>query len=111
MVPAAEAGEFDRFSRSLWRFGHQAGQCFAAVQGGPFAGVRSARLIEAMRGAGVEGVGQSSWGPTVFALVEDARAAGPLIEQLEPHLARGDTVIVAEPNAVGARITRGTLDG
>ncbi|QJW95461.1 hypothetical protein [Frigoriglobus tundricola] len=28
-----------------------------------------------MRGLGVRGVGQSSWGPTVFAVVGDAEAA------------------------------------
>jgi beta-RFAP synthase len=111
MIPAADAGEFDRFSRSVWRFGRRAGECFAAVQGGSFAGPRVAELIEAVRATGVEGVGQSSWGPTVFAIVENAAAATRLVERLRPHLDRDDTVIVAAPNAAGARITRGTLDG
>jgi beta-RFAP synthase len=111
MVPAARAGQFDRFSQSVWRFSRQAGLCFAAVQGGPFAGPRIDRWVEAIRAGGVEGVGQSSWGPLVFALVENVRSARRLSETLQPRLDRDDTLIVAEPNAAGARITRGPSDG
>lgn len=111
MVPAAKSGQFDRFSRSVWRFGRQAGMCFAAVQGGPFAGPRIERLVEAIRACGVEGVGQSSWGPLVFAVVENDRSAGRLAEALQQHLEKDDTLLVAKPNATGARIARGTADG
>jgi predicted sugar kinase len=78
LAPAAVQGEFDRFSESLYRFGRAAGECFAAEQGGTYAGARIAQLVRELRAAGIRGVGQSSWGPTVFALLPneaDARSA------------------------------------
>lgn len=68
MLPAAAAGDFAEFGASLYRFGHLAGSCFAAEQGGPFASEQTARIVEELRRIGVVGAGQSSWGPTVFAL-------------------------------------------
>ena len=109
MVPAAGDGDFERFSRSVYRFGYQAGTCFAARQGGAFASPRIARLVEAIRNCGVEGAGQSSWGPTVFALLENERSAQRFAESIQKQLGRQDTLIVARPNTVGARITRGPV--
>ena len=34
-----------------------------------------------MRSLGIEGVGQSSWGPTLFALFPDATAAAEFVQQ------------------------------
>ena len=68
LLPAAATGDFGEFSASLYRFGHLAGSCFAAEQGGPFASQRTAELVARLRRIGIEGVGQSSWGPTVFAV-------------------------------------------
>ncbi|MEX0679641.1 MAG: hypothetical protein WD063_21405 [Pirellulales bacterium] len=109
MVPAVKAGEFERFSRSVYRFGREAGMCFSARQGSAFASPRIAELVEAIRSGGVEGVGQSSWGPTVFALVENERTARRLAESIRGRLDRQDKLIIAEPNAWGARITRRSL--
>lgn len=106
MRPAADAGDLARFSRSVYRFGHRAGMCFAARQGGPFAGPRVAKLVESIRALGVEGVGQSSWGPTVFALLESDESARRLVDQLQPHLQSHDTITITPINQGGARIVR-----
>ena len=37
LLPAARAGDFERFAASLYRYGRLAGECFAAGQGGVFA--------------------------------------------------------------------------
>ena len=68
MLPAVERADCDAFGDAVYRFGRLAGECFAAVQGGPFASAEIARLVDAIRDHGVPGVGQSSWGPTVFAV-------------------------------------------
>jgi beta-ribofuranosylaminobenzene 5'-phosphate synthase len=104
MFPAAERGDFDGFSHSLYRYGYQSGMCFAARQGGPFAGP-SATIIDQMRALGIVGVGQSSWGPTVFAAVESPAAADDLRSRLVPELAEDATVIVTAPNNQGATVT------
>jgi beta-ribofuranosylaminobenzene 5'-phosphate synthase len=37
-------------------------------------------MIADLRNCGVRGVGQSSWGPTVFAIVQDSDTAQSLME-------------------------------
>src|SRR5438132_1308048 len=71
-----------RRGAALYRFGHAAGLCFTSQQCGAFATARVARLVEQVRGLGIEGVVQTSWGPTVTALVRDEMAAASLIERL-----------------------------
>lgn len=106
LLPAAKGGQFERFGDSLYRFGQQAGLCFAPRQGGTFASPRIAELVRTIRELGVRGVGQSSWGPTVFALVESGAAASEFSAQLRERLRADETLLVAEPNNTGARITR-----
>jgi beta-ribofuranosylaminobenzene 5'-phosphate synthase len=108
LLPAAEAGDFERFSDSLYRYGHQAGMCFADRQGGAFASRQIATLVHTIRQMGVTGVGQSSWGPSVFALLENGDAAQRFVERLRPQLVDETMVIVSEPDNAGARVTRVT---
>jgi beta-RFAP synthase len=77
MLPALAAGDLQAFGEALLDFNARVGEAFARVQGGPYAGPRVAELVAFLRGQGVRGVGQSSWGPTVFAVTGDEeRAAG-----------------------------------
>jgi beta-RFAP synthase len=105
LFPAAECGDFVRFSDALFRYGVASGQCFAARQGGPFANPRVADLVERVRTLGVRGVGQSSWGPTVFALVDNPAAADTLVARLRAHATLCD-LIVSRVNNTGARVMR-----
>ena len=102
LFPAAERGDFEQFGESLYRYGHAAGLCFAARQSGAFASPRVAELVATIRSLGVRGTGQSSWGPTVFALLESAQSADAFRQRLSPVLAEGDEVVVTEPNNTGA---------
>jgi len=106
MVPAARAGAFREFSSSLYRFGHLAGSCFAARQGGAFAGPAIANLVSRIRALGVEGVGQSSWGPTVFALTADGQSAEQLAAALSKQLNPRDTMMITPASGRGATITK-----
>lgn len=106
LLPAARAADFAAFGESLYRYGYQAGMCFAPRQGGPFAGERIAQLVQTLRASGVRGVGQSSWGPTVFALCENDDAARLLCDQWAVNLAGGDRVMIARPNNCGATVRR-----
>jgi len=105
LLPAAAEGRFDEFSESLYRFGYAAGLSFAAKQGGAFAGERLASLVAWIRAGGVAGVGQSSWGPTLFALLPDDSAALALAQRLRSRPDAGDLeLMVASPDSRGARI-------
>jgi len=104
LLPAAAAGAFAEFSASLYRYGHRAGMCFAENQGGPFASRRLANLVAAIRSAGVEGVGQSSWGPTLFALLGDAAAAREFVARFEDLWPEPVELTIAAPNNCGATV-------
>lgn len=111
LLPAAELGDFERFSASLYRYGHAAGNCFAAIQGGPFANAAVAELVEQVRSLGVAGVGQSSWGPTIFALGPNESAARDLAAVISrlPSAASADVQIASTRNH-GATILRRASD-
>jgi beta-ribofuranosylaminobenzene 5'-phosphate synthase len=102
MLPAAVAGDLDGFGEAVHEFNRRAGEPFAAAQGGAYAGPDVEALIAAVRGRGVRGVGQSSWGPSVFAVVGSADAADGLVAELR-GTARG---WVARPSD-GHRVERG----
>jgi len=107
LLPAAGDGDLERFGQSVYRYGRMAGECFAARQGGPYAGRKVAELVEWLRAQGVKGVGQSSWGPTVFALVGDETEAQELVEHVR---ARADSdpleATIAPPLNSGAVVER-----
>lgn len=105
LVPAAATGDFAQFADSLYRYGNLSGQCFAARQGGPYNGPVLTRLVEQIRGLGAAGVGQSSWGPTLFVAQPCQAAAHALVRQLErlsdlPPL----DVLITPPANAAARI-------
>jgi len=105
MVPAAIAGDFQDFSESVYRYGHRAGLCFAEIQGGAYRGAVLGRLVKTIRDYGVAGVGQSSWGPTLFAIAPDESHAHSLEEWLAENAA-DDVVrtLITTPNNTGSRI-------
>lgn len=78
LLPAAAAADFSAFSASIYAFNRRSGELFAASQGGPYNGPRVTELIELGRSLGVMGMGQSSWGPTVFAACPHPEAATQL---------------------------------
>mgnify|MGYP003618440773 CR=1 FL=1 len=81
LVPAARTGEFAGFADAVYRFGHAAGECFKSRQAGVYATDELAAIVARVRAEGVAGVGQSSWGPTLFTLHPTRSAA-------EAHAAR-----------------------
>ena len=82
ILPAATAADVDAFGEAIHEYGRIAGDCFAAVQGGPYASPETAACVDALRSMGVRGVGQSSWGPTVFAITPSMAAAANVAKSL-----------------------------
>jgi beta-ribofuranosylaminobenzene 5'-phosphate synthase len=76
LLPALVAVDLDLFGEALYEFNAAAGDAFAAVQGGRYASPAVADCVARLRGLGVRGVGQSSWGPAVFAIARKEDAAG-----------------------------------
>ena len=106
VVPACRQNDFARFANAVYEYGRLAGSCFASVQGGPYAGPQVTETVELLRRIGIEGVGQSSWGPTVFAFVPDEQAAEQLLAQMAEQIdIRQFDLRVARGQNAGAQIT------
>lgn len=82
LIPAAKSGDFEQFSQAIQAYGDFAGSCFAKWQYGTFANPQVAALVQFIRSVGTIGVGQSSWGPTVFALTRDEASAVELRQRI-----------------------------
>lgn len=105
LAPAAISADFAAFGEALYDFGHLAGSCFARNQGGAFASQRLAQLVATVRRLGVRGVGQSSWGPTLFAVLPSPAAAEEFCARLQRESGHGDfDQQIASPANAGARI-------
>jgi beta-ribofuranosylaminobenzene 5'-phosphate synthase len=105
LLPAARQEDFAAFSEALYQFGHTAGLCFAELQAGAYATENVAQLVAALRDRGHAGVGQSSWGPTVFVLTADEPAAEELVDWVSHHSQfRGATCEIATVQNHGASV-------
>lgn len=105
LLPALVERDFGVFSRSLGRLQRRVGELFAPVQGGCFAHPRTARLVDFLERQGIEGAGQSSWGPTVFAVVDDEDRAHSLVAKLRAEFELGeDEVLLTRARNRGASI-------
>ena len=93
MIPAAEGGDFDQFASAVGEYGELAGSCFKSVQGGrSYASENIQTVVDTLRQWGYEGVGQSSWGPTIYCFCPNANEAENLQRRLknEPLTANAD---------------------
>jgi beta-RFAP synthase len=98
MVPALMEEDLPGFAEAAYQFNALAGRPFAAAQGGDYASPAIARIIAWFRDQGIAGVGQSSWGPTVFAFFPDEQAAWQIAARL------GTPALVCRPCNHGAQL-------
>jgi beta-RFAP synthase len=66
LMPAVLDRDLASFGAALTELQLQVGQCFATVQGGIFARPELEPIAAEMNDEGLHGVGQSSWGPTLY---------------------------------------------
>lgn len=96
LLPALAEADLVDFGNALAEVQRITGGWFAASQGGAFAPGPTAQLIARFREAGASGVGQSSWGPAVYALAADDDRAARLADLAEREL-EGAGLVVAGP--------------
>jgi len=86
LAPALAAADLAAFSEAVYRINRISGECFAPVQGGVYAHSRLEEIVDDARSLGCPGIGQSSWGPTLFGFHQSAADAGAFIDRLgEAH--------------------------
>lgn len=109
--PAAAEADYPAFGEALYEYNREAGAAFAEDQGGVYAAPEVEGLIRTVRDWGVPGVGQSSWGPTVFAVTPDPASADALARRIREAAPDVEFVLVSSANRTGAVVTRpGSFD-
>lgn len=112
MLPALIERDVYAFGQALHEFNATSGALFASVQGLTYADARIGQLVAALRQRGVPGVGQSSWGPAVFAVVDDPERARALAAWVREHVGLAETdVIQARGCNSGAQVGQSDPEG
>ncbi|GIW82063.1 MAG: beta-ribofuranosylaminobenzene 5'-phosphate synthase [Gemmatales bacterium] len=106
MLPALAEQDIRQFGEALFEFNRLVGESFAPVQGAIYSTPKVAETIRFLREQKIAGVAQSSWGPTVAAIVEDADRADYVRKSLQKRLglSASDMVVTAAANH-GAVVT------
>lgn len=71
LLPAVVAADFQEAGQAIYDYGASVGEFFSPVQGDIFAHPQMTALGKLLQAEGITGIGQSSWGPTLFALLPD----------------------------------------
>lgn len=82
VLPNLAADHLVEFGKALTEFNARAGEMFATIQGGRYSSPQTAAAVSALLNAGAAGAGQSSWGPTVWALAADSDHARFLLNRI-----------------------------
>jgi beta-RFAP synthase len=109
LLPALAESDLERFGSALTAIQTITGGWFAAVQGGTFTPGATAALVRQMIEWGAAGVGQSSWGPAVYGIVENDDAARRLVEKIQTTLGAAGRVYEGPFRTVGARVWRAPI--
>jgi beta-RFAP synthase len=105
LLPALVDGDLGAFGEAITRIQQINGSWFAPAQGGTFASGPSTELINKMREWGAAGVGQSSWGPAVYAITDGKDRAAELASQVRGALNGSGMVYVNQFARTGARVS------
>jgi beta-RFAP synthase len=106
LLPALADGDLDTFGASLSEVQQITGRWFAPAQGGTFAPGPTDALVHRMAEWGAAGVGQSSWGPAVYGIVEGEEAGRALAGRVRAELGERGVVHVGPFRNEGARVWR-----
>jgi beta-RFAP synthase len=114
LLPALADADLSGFGAALAMIQAINGRWFAPVQGGTFAPGPSEELVRRMNEWGASGVGQSSWGPTVYGIVEGPERGARLAEYVRSFLSTsgvGGSVYEGPFHTAGARVWRDAAGG
>jgi beta-RFAP synthase len=106
LLPSVVDDDIETFGAALSDIQEITGRWWAPVQGGTFTPGLTGTLVRRMREWGAFGVGQSSWGPTVYGIVADEDAALRLAGRVRDEIGEGGQVYEGPFRTTGARLWR-----
>lgn len=74
ILPALVEQDIASFGEALYEFNRRVGELFQSLQGGVYGNAQTAEIVSFLRRQGIHGVGQTSWGPTAYAIVDQNQA-------------------------------------
>ena len=83
IIPGIINRDYDQFAEALYTFNRASGEYYSDFQSGSYHSRECAELVTQIRNFGVPAVGQSSWGPTLFAVAPELKVADDLARKLE----------------------------
>jgi beta-RFAP synthase len=98
LLPAVAERDYPAFGEALFELNVRVGELFAPVQGGIYAHPAVAEVVAFVRGQGIAGVAQSSWGPGVCAVAPNAETAARLAARLRGRFGRADVRVTVARN-------------
>jgi beta-RFAP synthase len=106
LLPSLIEHDIENFGNALTQIQNIIGEYFAEVQGGRYSSPIAKECTEHMLKLGACAVGQSSWGPTFYGLVQGEKQARKLRSQVQAFLDRrvGGKAFYAKANNRGAYI-------
>jgi len=110
LLPAILEADLAAFGAALTEIQEITGRWFAPVQGGTFAPGESENLVRLMRKWGACGVGQSSWGPAVYGIVDGEVAGLELARHVRAAANAESAVYIGPFRTSGARVWRAKLE-
>jgi beta-RFAP synthase len=110
LLPGLVERDLDAFGSALSEIQRITGGWFAGAQGSAFAPGPTGPLIERLAAAGAAGVGQSSWGPTAYAIVDGAERGRELARLASGWLGTRGSVFEGTFLNRGARVWRGSTN-
>ena len=106
VLPALAEGDCQRFGRGIGRLQEVVGDHFAPAQSGRFASADVADVLDWLKRQEIFGIGQSSWGPTGFAILDDEKRAGQLLSAMRLRYAERPNLsfVLSHARNYGSRI-------
>ncbi len=104
IIPGVTQSNYQLFAEGVYRFGLRSGMMYADIQNGPYNGTAIESLIGQIRDLGIPAVGQSSWGPCVFAVARSNEEAVRTAAQLRQQHGSQCKINVTKANNQGARL-------
>ena len=105
-MPALVEQDLTAFGNSIQELQAHVGDYFAPAQGGRYASPQIGAMLQHLAHAGVACFGQSSWGPTGFAVFENESDATSMLNALELQFAELNNISyqIVRASNTGARI-------
>ena len=104
LLPALVEDDLPSFGSALSTIQRITGSWFAAEQGGVFAPGLTEQLVAEMAALGAVGVGQSSWGPAAYGLLQSDEAAAAVARRIQQSVGGSGQVFEGPFADEGARL-------